>query len=287
MITREQVIWAYRLLLDREPENEMVISDYIKKYQSPDQLRDVIISSEEYQSKNPAFTQSNLLKPFPPKDLLNLVAGSTNLPWFLQSGAKGRQSIDLILKKNNISLNEISTALDFGCGCGRVIRYWEKYSDTIDIYGCDYNPRLIKWCRKHIKFAKFYLNRFSPPLKYKNEYFDLVYAFSVFTHLTEKNQFLWLDEFDRILCQDGLLLFSTHGEGFLDHLGSSDKIIFNKGHLVVLDEVHEGKNTCAAFHPYDYVSKKMNHRFDMVDFIPRGALGNPGQDLYLFRKNNP
>jgi SAM-dependent methyltransferase len=51
-----------------------------------------------------------------------------------------------------------------------------------------------------------------PPLSYQNDHFDLIFANSVFTHLTEEAQDRWLPELARILKPDGLVIASFHGE---------------------------------------------------------------------------
>ena len=58
-LTRDHIIWAYRILLDRDPENEAVIAPKLKGYQSTQQLRADIVTSHEYQSKNRDFAQTN------------------------------------------------------------------------------------------------------------------------------------------------------------------------------------------------------------------------------------
>lgn len=52
-ITRDHVIWAYRVLLDRDPEEEAVISDRLRHYATSQQLRADIMTSPEYRLKNP------------------------------------------------------------------------------------------------------------------------------------------------------------------------------------------------------------------------------------------
>jgi len=52
-ITRDHVVWAYRILLDREPESEAVISDRLKAYGTTQQLRADIMTSPEFGVKNP------------------------------------------------------------------------------------------------------------------------------------------------------------------------------------------------------------------------------------------
>jgi FkbM family methyltransferase len=58
-LTREHVVWAYRILLDREPESEEVILPKMRAYGTTRELRHDIVTSEEYETKNRDFAQAN------------------------------------------------------------------------------------------------------------------------------------------------------------------------------------------------------------------------------------
>ena len=58
-LTREHVIWAYRLLLDRDPESEDVIGPKLAGSHTTAQLRDHLITSAEFREKNPDFAHTN------------------------------------------------------------------------------------------------------------------------------------------------------------------------------------------------------------------------------------
>src|SRR5476651_60845 len=58
-LTREHVIWAYRLLLDRDPESEDVIGPKLAGAQTTAELRHHLITSAEFREKNPDFAHTN------------------------------------------------------------------------------------------------------------------------------------------------------------------------------------------------------------------------------------
>jgi FkbM family methyltransferase len=58
-LTREHVIWAYRLLLDRDPENDDVIGPKLAGSRTTAELRHHLITSAEFREKNPDFAHTN------------------------------------------------------------------------------------------------------------------------------------------------------------------------------------------------------------------------------------
>jgi SAM-dependent methyltransferase len=113
--------------------------------------------------------------PIPPPELINLVAGTDDLDWFWKSGALGADSMLEILKKNGLVMEEFNSVLDFGCGIGRVLRHFNNIHGPV-FYGTDYNPKLINWCKKNLKFARFSTNQLVGSLEYIDQQFDFIYA---------------------------------------------------------------------------------------------------------------
>jgi len=221
--------------------------------------------------------------PIPPLRLIILVTGTASIPWFIQSGKDAVQSIVDTLRKNGLDIDAFQAILDFGCGCGRVTRYWDSLKRA-KVYGTDYNPKAIAWCQQNLTFAQFDTNQMSPPLSYNDGKFDFIYVLSVFTHMPEALQLLWIDELSRVLVPGGYLLITTAGEGFTKKLTQNKREEFRAGRLVVKDEEAVGSNLCCAFHPPSYVREKLANGFEVIDFIPEGAKGNGGQDIFLLRK---
>ena len=221
--------------------------------------------------------------PLPPDDLIFLVSGGRDIVWFLKSGERARKSIEGVLANNGIRTSRLRGILDFGCGAGRVLRHFRGLRNA-GLYGVDYNPDLIAWCRTALPFALFEVNSFLGPLPFPADAFDLVYALSVFTHLTEDQQAVWLKEIGRVLRPGGSLLVSVHGAYHVRDYPRETRDLFERGEMIVFAGEAAGTNLCAAFHPPAYMKSRFAPGFEFVDGIPEGALGNPRQDLYLFRK---
>ncbi|HET9317064.1 MAG TPA: class I SAM-dependent methyltransferase [Vicinamibacteria bacterium] len=220
--------------------------------------------------------------PLPPDRLIQLVAGTADIGWFLEGGARAAASIQATLAAAGAPLEGVRSLLDFGCGCGRVARRWAGL--TASVHGCDLNPRLAAWCRKNLPFGRFVVNRLDPPLPYDDGAFDLAYALSVFTHLPERSQRAWMDEMHRVIRPGGHLIVTTHGPRYGAGLDASASARFDAGELVVVYADEAGSNACAAYHPEAYVRTHLAPPFEVVAFRPEGALGNPHQDLWLLRR---
>ncbi len=221
--------------------------------------------------------------PIPPTRLIYLVANSREISWFLQSGILGRESIVYALQKNGIHPEELEAILDFGCGCGRIMRHWQSLQGP-QLYGTDYNPDLISWCQKKLNdLAEFKTNNSIPPLDYADGQFDFIYAISIFTHLTEDLQDAWMKELSRVLKPGGVLFITVHGVSRLYQLEPKDQQRFQSGQLVIEQKMAVGTNVCGAYHPEQYVRSHLARGFEIVDFIPVGAR-DANQDIYLLRK---
>jgi SAM-dependent methyltransferase len=229
-------------------------------------------------------TQGDEGLPLPPARLRTQVGpGHADARHFLRSGQRHAQLIRELLREDGSSVEELGALLDWGCGCGRVLRHWGGLPQT-RVCGCDIDPRMIKWCRRNLPFAEVSVTELSPPLPYENGTFDLMYAFSVFTHLSEELQHAWMRECHRIVKPGGYLLISTLGEYYLslDRLNEAEQRSFAAGKLVVLYEQSAGTSLCSAYHPPQYVRDTLAADFDVVSFRPAADDGR--HDLHLVRK---
>jgi hypothetical protein len=213
------------------------------------------------------------------------VAGHGDVNRFKVRGFEGAYLIQEVLAKHGVALEQLHTALDFGCGVGRIIRHLPSFA-PLELYGSDYNPTLVDWCARNLPFAHFQTNPLAPPLAYPDGKFDLVYAFSVFTHFDETLHRQWIDELTRVLKPGGYLLISVMGEATARRLlfTEAEWARFHAGELVVRYAEAAGMNLTGAFCSVDYIRQNLCHTLELVDHIPEGAIANGNQDVVLLRK---
>jgi SAM-dependent methyltransferase len=215
--------------------------------------------------------------PLPPRRLMVRVAGTADADWFLRGG---RAAYDAIAA--HVPLAETRDVLDFGCGCGRVTRYFKDHAGSVA--GSDVSGDAVAWCRDNLRFARFEANGLAPPLAFPDESVDLVYALSVFTHLTADLQLAWRDELRRVLRRGGRLLITTHGRSYVPRLDDEERERFERGELVVRWGEAVGSNLCSAYHPERYLRDTFALGFAFLELEAEGARGNPTQDLVLLQK---
>lgn len=203
--------------------------------------------------------------------------------FFLRSGQHHAELIQDVLREHAASVEKCEAILDWGCGCGRVLRHWSRLSGP-KVFGCDINPKMLVWCRDNLPFANVTLNEVTPPLPYEDSSFDLVYAFSVITHLPEDLQHEWMRECLRVLAPGGFLLVSTLGEYYLsrERLTEAERESFLHGNVVVLYEESPGTSLCSAYHPPRYVHENLAGDFEVAAFRPAADEGR--HDIHLLRK---
>jgi len=225
--------------------------------------------------------------PVPPPRLRVEVAGTPGLDWFLESGRQQAEIIRAAAERNGSPLESAGSLLDFGCGCGRVLRHWAGL-ERAAVFGSDYNEGLAAWCAANLPFATVSVNELAPPLRYEDGQFGLVYAISVFTHLPHDLERAWIDELSRIVAPGGLLLVTTHGDSYADRLDATERAAYDSGEAVVRWPSVAGSNLCTTFHPKRYVRERLAPGLELLEHTPDGGtVGSRQQDLVVFRKPAP
>ena len=131
----------------------------------------------------------------------------------------------------NFGLTNKSRILDVGCGVGRLAMGLLRKMEDITYYrGVDVKKIHIDWCKryiekKHLNFRFTHVNienlRYNPTgevansnfkLPYKDQDFDIIYLFSVFSHMTVESVKEYLREFHRLLVPQGKIFLTAFVE---------------------------------------------------------------------------
>jgi SAM-dependent methyltransferase len=171
----------------------------------------------------------------PPKERMGYSADDAEyLTW-------GKYDADLVLFQieKHLGLQDGLSILDFGCSSGRVLRhFWDQRKNRQwKLSGVDIQARPIEWMRQHfpLDFC-VYVGNTLPHLPFADNSFDVIYGFSVFTHI--KFQWdAWILELRRVLKPGGLLIQTIHTEHAWDfYRQHKDDPRFRENHsAVVLD----------------------------------------------------
>jgi ubiquinone/menaquinone biosynthesis C-methylase UbiE len=215
----------------------------------------------------------------------------------------------MTLYENVTRLTELERPkiLDFGCGCGRLVRFLSAYSAERSIHACDVNPDHVRWCQENLTDIQTTQCDVLPPLPYQDQTFDLVYSLSVFTHLSESNAREWLSEMHRVLAPQGILIATTAGISTLELIRDSvaQQQMFKLDRSVVVDNIGRLKEErfifcnydpdtlnmakageeygIAFIHP-DYLYEEWGSAdFEVVDFLSGGLHGY--QDIVILRRS--
>lgn len=187
------------------------------------------------------------------------------------------------------SLRERGPILDFGCGWGRVIRYFLKDVGPGQLMGTDYDEPNVEFCVASNPWCSFARNEAGPPLPIADDSVGFIYAYSVFSHFSEPMHQQWLDEFRRVLRPGGALALTVRPRSFLDYCRRSQageetgaRPMVQRAFPDAASVMAEYDEGAFCFSPYDpsdagawwgeacipraYIDAHWTKQFDLVDF---------------------
>lgn len=233
----------------------------------------------------------------PPPEALARVIGPTPFPYgsFIVGGATAVMMIEFLLKKHVGRLAEqFRTIVDWGCGCGRTTWALSEMLPDAEVIGIDIDEKNLNYARMIVPKAKFQLSGLYPPLDLHSGTVDLIYSESVFTHLSETAQNLWLVELDRILAPGGVAIITLQLE--VTALSRSFDVEAIQNYLAygIEDHVRDPALTGmisdenyyrSTVHTTEYVKNHWGEFFDVVGIEP--GLSGGHQDAVVCIKRSP
>lgn len=111
-----------------------------------------------------------------------------------------------------------ASILDFGCGYGRIARLMYYFTPEERLFGLDPWDRSIELCNQAGLSTNFHLSEYLPEsLPVGDTRFDLIYALSVFTHLSPRAAVTCLRTLRRYVKRDGLLCITIRPVEYWHH----------------------------------------------------------------------
>jgi SAM-dependent methyltransferase len=158
--------------------------------------------------EHPASTlKTGLLAAQPPEEVHLMARGPL-------ASAGGMYEADFIvdaLAGVNVDMAGVSTALDFGCSSGRVVRVLAAAYPEIKWQGCDPNEPAIAWAAENLPGIEFFVSGNAPPLPLADGSLDMAYAISIWSHFAPELGLHWFAEMHRLIRPGGHLICTTHG----------------------------------------------------------------------------
>jgi len=115
-------------------------------------------------------------------------------------------------------LGPATRVLDIGCGWGRITRTFARDVSQANLHGVDIEPAAIETCQMLGVPAQFTLTRPGSPLPFAEGSFDIISAYSVFTHLPENVASALISEMHRVAAPGCLFVFTVEDAHFLNNL---------------------------------------------------------------------
>lgn len=117
--------------------------------------------------------------------------------------------------------------LDFGCGWGRFLRVMGHIVDLPKLYGCDPSTAALATCRRDGVYGNLAQSAHLPEaLPFPGVRFDLVYSYSVFSHLSDQAAKTAAAAIRKHIAADGAFVFTVRPVEYWDmraRAGSMDR----------------------------------------------------------------
>lgn len=170
---------------------------------------------------------------FPSAELQSTFVGSAN-ERTLREASKFYTLVKKSARQLGKPLEKESRILDFGCGWGRFTRFFWKDVDESNLFGCDTNKMIVDICRSLNVPGQIDLISPHGTLPYEDNYFDVIVAHSVFTHLPEMLHINWMQELARVARPDCVFCLTLEPRRFIDFIANLPPKPESKWHEMLL-----------------------------------------------------
>jgi hypothetical protein len=165
--------------------------------------------------------------------------------------------------------------LDFGGGWGRISRFFLRDMKPECIFIAEVREYAIECLRTYAAGCNVIHNQPRPPIIGLAGLFDLVYAYSVFSHLSEEYFHAWIKYLLGVLRPGACLVFTSRGQMFIDHLEDLQRQSLLQPHEAPGEEVRKLREELPL--PQEIRRRYLNGEFQ---FYPIGGSGELTSDFF-------
>lgn len=145
---------------------------------------------------------------------------------YLRAGKSVASTVRVALELAGLSPESI---LDYGCGHGRVLRWFQSFWPNADLTAADVTPDQIEFCARTFGANPFLIDKPFDEVELPSSY-NLIWLGSIFTHMDSTGWRSLTDSLIKHIRPNGLLCFSFAGRHVYKLLESGDRFRINDKH---------------------------------------------------------
>jgi SAM-dependent methyltransferase len=219
---------------------------------------------------------------------------SNSITKYRRVGMEAYGLIEDALRQNGRDWTSLRTMLDYGCGHGRVLRWVAVKQPAVQLVAADVNEQAVRFCASEFGATPHLVKRDVAQLSFPTS-FDVIWAGSVFTHLSADHGRALLAALIAALAPGGLMLFTTHGELIPERVPEYGRVVAGRTSEIESTLASDG----ISFLPGDAISGPVTfharaavrahiaaiEHCELVLSNPRGW--DDHQDVWVVRRTQP
>ena len=204
---------------------------------------------------------------------------SHSLASYRRVGMEAYDRIDAALHAAGRDWHSVRSFLDYGCGYGRVLRWVAGKQTAIPCFAADVNQQAVRFCAFEFHATPYVVEPDVARLTFPQS-FDVIWAGSVFTHLSADDGRTLLESLVGALEPGGVLVFTTHGELIPERVAEYGKTV--AGRTAQIEQALAAGDVAflpgdaiygpVTFHARDAVRALISATpaCELLSFVPRG-----------------
>jgi len=183
------------------------------------------------------------------------------------------------LASRYITLRNGTRFLDWGCGFGRIARFFQSDFPASPVFGVELDDLNLDWMRAHLPHVTPIKTNLDAKIDVPDGCVDVIYGISVMTHIRESQQDAWLRELKRILAPGGVLMLTTCGAGSFSFssrwVGREHLLAWNQRGFVEFEtassfdrDIGGGGYYIQAKQSLENTRRRWGQFAEIIDFIP-------------------